>query len=425
MNINDNHKVLLITDEESLKKEKITIEAFTEEFDKNVEKIKELKNKIEKEIEEIDKLYEKVNGEVTRSYLAKHEKLTKEENELKEKLQNEVTKVKEKLEKFLSESNNHIKISEKINKGIKILEKENKEQKNMIKTLSYVTKINKTQKEMKKLFQELMRNIKVSFDEENHNIKYEEYFFNGIPCPKDFEIKNLSYSTVNLNWKIDNLNIINVDNKQIKYIVEMKKNNKKFEKIYEGNDSNYKVDNLKINKNYEFRLCSVYNDIIGSWTEVKKRKKAELICDSVILFESNRSQEFIQKLFEWSGYTKMELLYRSSRDGTLGQNFHEKCDNQGPTIILCKHEKGFIFGGFASVSWTNSGGYKSAPNSFLFTLTNIYGTEPKKFELNNNNDGNSVYDHSSCGAIFGAGHDLIIKNDFINNKVYSNFPCTY
>jgi len=62
--------------------------------------------------------------------LKKHAKLIIEENNLKENLKTEYTKVKEKLEKFLSESDNLIKINEKINKGIKNLE--NKE-KNIIK----------------------------------------------------------------------------------------------------------------------------------------------------------------------------------------------------------------------------------------------------------------------------------------------------
>ena len=121
----------------------------------------------------------------------------------------------------------------------------------------------------------------------------------------------------------------------------------------------------------------------------------------------------------------MELIYRSSRDGALSYNFHDKCDNKGPTIVLCQHEKGYIFGGYASISWTGQGDYHSAPNSFLFTLTNIHGIEPTKFQLKNNNDGNSVAHNSSYGAIFGAGHDLYIRNDFINNKINSNFPYTY
>ena len=131
------------------------------------------------------------------------------------------------------------------------------------------------------------------------------------------------------------------------------------------------------------------------------------------------------KLLEWSGYKKMELIYRGTRDGALSSNFHEKCNNQGPTITLLKNEKGNIFGGFSSVSWTSIGGYKQAPNSFLFTLTNIHGTNPTKFQLKNNNDSNAIYDGSSYGAIFGGGHDLYVRNNFLNNNTNCCFPCTY
>ena len=416
----------MISDEQSLKKENITIESYTKELNTIVEKTILLKNTIEKEISEINKLYEKVDNEVTTSYLAKHEKLTKEENDLKEKLQNEVTKVKEKLEYFLSDSNNQIKMSEKIQKGIKVLEKEKQEEKNNIKILSYITKINKTQKNMKNLFQQLMRNIKISFQEENSTIKYDEYYFNGIPSPKDIEFKDISYCSVNLNWKIDNLNILNIDNKQIKYKVEMRKENKKFINVYEGNNNNCKIENLKKNTNYEFRICSLYNnDLISSWTEIKKIKTNEFKCDSIILLESKREKEFMLKLYEWSGYNKMELIYRGTRDGVYSNNFHTKCDNQGPTITLCKHEKGYIFGGYSSISWTGQGGYHQAPNSFLFTLTNIHGTEPTKFILKNNNDTCSVYHGSNYGAIFGGGHDLYIRSDYINNNTNCNFPSSY
>ena len=131
------------------------------------------------------------------------------------------------------------------------------------------------------------------------------------------------------------------------------------------------------------------------------------------------------KLLEWSGYKKIELIYRGSRDGTLSKNFHEKCDNQGPTITLIKNEKGNIFGGFSSVSWTSLGKYKQAPNSFLFTLTNIYGTNPTKFQLKNNNDSNAICNNSSYGPLFGNGWDLYVRNDFFNNGIYSNFPNAY
>lgn len=241
---------------------------------------------------QIDTLYEKVNNETTKSYELKHEKLTKEENELKEKLQNEVTKVKEKLEISLNKVNELIKACEKIKKGMKNIQKEETK---MIKKLTYVSKINKNKKEMSSLFSELMRNIKISFVEKENNIKYEEYFFNGIPVPKNVEFQEIGSNSFRIIWKIDDINIINIDRKEIKYRVEMRKenSNEKYVQIYEGNDNNCVADNLTKNTNYEIRICSFYKDITSNWTETQKIKIKEL--DTVILKNLEKKMNFQEK----------------------------------------------------------------------------------------------------------------------------------
>ena len=117
----------------------------------------------------------------------------------------------------------------------------------------------------------------------------------------------------------------------------------------------------------------------------------------------------------------MELLYRATRDGMTGQCFHNKCDNKGETICLYKNEKGNIFGGYASIPWTNDGSYHSAPDSFLFTLTNIHNIEPTKFF--SKKDKKEVY--HNYGPIFGGGTDLFIDNNFGQSKCQVYFPYTY
>ena len=108
----------------------------------------------------------------------------------------------------------------------------------------------------------------------------------------------------------------------------------------------------------------------------------------------------------------------------MGSNyFHNKCNNQGPTISLFKNEKGNIFGGYASIDWTSSGDYKSAPESFIFTLTNIYGTEPTKFP--NSNSNYSIYDSSEDGPRFGGHHDIMTLHSSDNNSSASGFPYSY
>ena len=272
MKVHQGHKLLLIDNEEALKRENITIESLTKNLDENNQKTINLKNTIENEINKINNLFDKVNKEVTKSYELKHEKLIKEEEELKDKLKNKVTKIKEKLENFLYESNQIIKLNEKINKGIKLFEKV--EDKNIIKTLSYLSKINQNLKKKSILYDELMKNLNISFKEGENNIKYEEYFFNGIQIPKDIEIKEITCISFKLFWKIDDIKILNVDNKQIKYKVEIRKDkeNEIFNKVYEGNNPNCLIDKLEENTNYEVRICSIFNNISGRYGSIQKEK---------------------------------------------------------------------------------------------------------------------------------------------------------
>ena len=173
-NIHFDNKIIDISCEERLNKENISIEDSSKYFEDN-------KNKIENEIIKIDKLYDKVDNELTKSYEIKHGKLKKEENELKEKLKNEATKIKENLELNVSNLNNILRNCEKILKGIKSL----KEQENqlLIRKLNYFSNINKKQKEMNIIFQQLMKNLNISFNGNNlkmKNIIVKEYQYQKI-----------------------------------------------------------------------------------------------------------------------------------------------------------------------------------------------------------------------------------------------------
>ena len=103
-----------------------------------------------------------------------------------------------------------------------------------------------------------------------------------------------------------------------------------------------------------------------------------------------------------------------------GDAFHNKCNNKGPTISIIKNEKGYIFGGYTSIDWTSYGNYRSAPDSFIFTLTNMYNIAPTKFP--NTNTTYSIYDYSPYGPTFGGGFDICI---FYNSSQYTNLGHSY
>ena len=178
------------------------------------------------------------------------------------------------------------------------------------------------------------------------------------------------------------------------------------------------------NTDYNIRLCSVYKDKISNWTEIYKVKTKNFAVNSIILCEEEKGNEYLQKLLEWTGKKEMELLYRGTRDGSGSDIFHNKCNNKGATLCLCKNDKGNIFGGYASVAWTSRQNYEYDYNSFLFTLTNIHKTVPTKFPIYQNHQ-YAIYDSSGNGPTFGGGNDLQINNNFLNSNSSSNLGYSY
>ena len=78
---------------------------------------------------------------------------------------------------------------------------------------------------MNKLFRELMKNLKITFMEEESKIKYEDYYFNGIQIPKYIEFKEIGTNSFKILWTIGDINLINIDKKNIKYRIEIRKEN--------------------------------------------------------------------------------------------------------------------------------------------------------------------------------------------------------
>ena len=221
----------------------------------------------------------------------------------------------------------------------------------------------------------LMKNLKLNYIDDN--IKYEEYYFNGLSIPKDIQINDITSNSFKLSWKIDDINILNIDKNKIKYKIEIRKENEQFNSIYENNNMNCYIDKLNSDTNYEIRICSIYNNINSIWSEIKKIKTNNV--DSILLNETKRCDEFLNKIYEWTGGKNMQLLYRGSRDGMSTDSFHNRCNNKGPTISLFKNERGYIFGGYSAIDWISSGSYRNNSDNFIFTLTNMYNIESTKF----------------------------------------------
>ena len=266
---------------------------------------------------------------------------------------------------------------------------------------------------------EIILNIQEKFVLEYYQLKLSNQEF--LKISKYFRLfDNLNEIYEDFINKDINVKDINTKKDEITLFINIAINNNKKEIIFVLNkkyiDKNKDIDIILSNYNL---LKKEYDELLE-----KYKKLLPPPCNSLILKSSNKSEEFISQILEWCDCKKMELIFRGTRDGMNAKSFHEKCDNKGETITLYQNDKKNIFGGYASISWTNnSGNYFSAPGSFIFTLANIYNTQPTKFP--NKNDGKEVCHNKDYGPLFGNGCDILISSDFVNGDNYSTFPSSY
>jgi hypothetical protein len=61
-------------------------------------------------------------------------------------------------------------------------------------------------------------------------------------------------------------------------------------------------------------------------------------------------------------------IFKGSRDGWTKEIFIDKVFNKGPTLILLKTTKNAICGGFTTLNWENSTGWRRDTEAFVFNV---------------------------------------------------------
>ena len=119
------------------------------------------------------------------------------------------------------------------------------------------------------------------------------------------------------------------------------------------------------------------------------------------------TDKFMDQLEQWigTGPKKFDLLYCITRDGCGTTAFHQKCDNQGPTVTVLYNPNNSVYGGYSPVSWDQSNKYVDDNKAFLFRLQYNSSAAAKLFPLKSGGT-NHVYRHADYGPTFGGGHDL-------------------
>ncbi|KAF2071635.1 hypothetical protein CYY_007043, partial [Polysphondylium violaceum] len=154
--------------------------------------------------------------------------------------------------------------------------------------------------------------------------------------------------------------------------------------------------------------------------KTKKEIKLLILSDSSSILNC-RTFKIIS---DWIDITKtltFELLYASEGNKFRAPAFHSACDGKGPTVTVIETTDGYVFGGYNSQSWKNTGGFRvyGDDKCFIFTLVNKHGIPPTKY-LPIKNIKEYVASNTN-GPIFG-NFDIAVKEA---QGSYQLFPLSY
>jgi len=264
--------------------------------------------------------------------------------------------------------------------------------------------------------EECLLNFVQFFDENKYSFEVTEETAVITVCPgtlniKDFQI-NLKIKEMNNDERYD---LVSVEIKKI--IEENKASKEKISEIESKNEELTKTNELFKQKIEELEQKNMELE--------KKFKKIEKYCFKILKKEDKKL------LNNWilpNKKIKFALKYNASRDGCDTEIFHEKCDNLGKSLIICRTSNGTTIGAYTSTGIEKKKGYKSDPEAFLFNLSNknIKKNLKQKYEkaVYNYDDNSNFIKFGECDCFRLAGNCLFNKNSFADICTCStNFDC--
>ena len=186
----------------------------------------------------------------------------------------------------------------------------------------------------------------------------------------------------------------------------------KIEYLLEENKEIKNKMNLLFEENKELKNRIIYlEEEIESMKEKDKVKEDELFRGSSIL-QSIEEKKMISDWILPKAKIFTHLIYRAKRDGDKASDFHSKCDNRGPLLIIIQTMAGNRFGGYTNKSWTSplSNDWPEDGNAFIFSLDlkrKFINKEPKQ----------AVGHYIDKGPVFGYGHAFDISSECLHNDL--------
>ena len=221
---------------------------------------------------------------------------------------------------------------------------------------------------------------------------------------------------------------INGNKKQVRLLIEpLNEDSKKkmAERIQQQSHQIEKLEakNKKLEKNFHDLYESIKKNYIvqNQFNNVvyKAPNPKHLSVDSKII-QNEEEIDFIKNIISERKYKKLgndnfslNLIYRATRDGDLGQNFHKLCDGLSPILLLIKTTHNIRFGGYTETYFEGTSEYvgKRDDNAFIFSLD-------KRKYYNVEKGENAILCYINYGPVFYGKNfsNIFLREPFFKKK---------
>ena len=237
------------------------------------------------------------------------------------------------------------------------------------------------------------------------------------------KINELENKIDNQNKEIDNLEntifvkIKNLENKIYEKINNIENNINKNNKIERINNIEKELKEQKDKTQKIIKWKNEYNTQLQQIQKIKINNITLNKIDSLII-NKYEELEFLENRLKYNNILKdkniiFKLLYRSSRDGSNTQTFHNKCDNIMGTLSIIKTTKGMRFGGYTEQYWNggSNGTYKKDDKNICF----CFSLDLFKIYNFNDNYNSSICCYYDYGPNFNSSNETCIFYIYNNN----------
>lgn len=109
-----------------------------------------------------------------------------------------------------------------------------------------------------------------------------------------------------------------------------------------------------------------------------------------------------------------QLLFTTEKYGWELSSFHEKCDNQGSTLLVIETIEGYVFGAYTTIPFTSpeTAEYSTdiTASSFLYSLKNPHHTSAQRMVVMVDKATEALVVGKEYGPTYGSGNDMYMIN---------------